>query len=164
MQAIPEDGITGDEPEDEAKTPDERVSIRASDKRISANNELSDSEDEGDGRRDQRSYKNRKRLKQEDNGTTENKPLIEPIVESNSSATVKDSSVVPAAAEKVIKKEDEVPKVEENGGKSPTSTPPKPVVEEATPMETDTPDAKEPAVVSPSSASTTSETKEKPAT
>jgi len=53
--AIPEDAINSEEREDESKVnPDDRISIRASDKRVAAENELSDSEDEGEGRRDQR--------------------------------------------------------------------------------------------------------------
>ena len=56
-QAIPEDAVNEEEDEDEDKThpPDERVSIRASDKRVQGDNEFSDSEDEGEGgRRDER--------------------------------------------------------------------------------------------------------------
>jgi len=53
--AIPEDAINTEDRDDDSKiNPDERVSIRASDKRVAPDNELSDSEDEGDGRRDQR--------------------------------------------------------------------------------------------------------------
>jgi histone deacetylase 1/2 len=52
--AIPEDAINTDDVDEDSKiNPDERVSIRASDKRVSNENELSDSEDE-DGRKDQR--------------------------------------------------------------------------------------------------------------
>ncbi len=53
--AIPEDAINTEDIDEDSKTnPDERVSIRASDKRVANENELSDSEDEGDGRKDQR--------------------------------------------------------------------------------------------------------------
>lgn len=61
MQPIPEDAIN--EPEDEEddgakKDGDERISIRASEKRISNDAEFSDSEDEGEGgRRDQATHK-----------------------------------------------------------------------------------------------------------
>jgi len=50
---IPEDAVNEEEDEDEEKQhpPDERVSIRASDKRVQGDNEFSDSEDEGDGSR-----------------------------------------------------------------------------------------------------------------
>ena len=68
--AIPEDGIA-DESEDEDKVnPDERISIRASDKRVAPDNEYSDSEDEGgDGRRDERTYKLKKKRSGGEDGT-----------------------------------------------------------------------------------------------
>lgn len=63
-QAIPEDAIDVEMEEDEDKqNPEERISIRASEKRIQNENELSDSEDEGDGRKDQRSHKTAKNKK-----------------------------------------------------------------------------------------------------
>jgi len=66
MQAIPEDAINDESDDEDKSNPDERISIRASDKRIAPDNEYSDSEDEGDGRRDQRSFKgNRKRPRTE---------------------------------------------------------------------------------------------------
>ena len=52
--AIPEDAINEDTDDEDKSNPDERISIRASDKRIAPDNEYSDSEDEGDSRRDQR--------------------------------------------------------------------------------------------------------------
>ena len=52
--AIPEDAINEDSDEEDKSNPDERISIRASDKRIAPDNEYSDSEDEGDSRRNQR--------------------------------------------------------------------------------------------------------------
>lgn len=54
MQAIPEDAINDESDDEDKSNPDERISIRASDKRIAPENEYSDSEDEGDSRRDQR--------------------------------------------------------------------------------------------------------------
>lgn len=55
---IPEDGIAEESDDEDKGNPDERISIRASDKRVAPDNEYSDSEDEGgDGRRDERSYK-----------------------------------------------------------------------------------------------------------
>lgn len=57
QQDIPEDTIDlGSEDEDE-QNPDERISIRASEKRIAKDEEFSDSEDEGDGRKDIRDHK-----------------------------------------------------------------------------------------------------------
>lgn len=54
---IPEDAIDQEREDDDKQDPDERISIRASEKRISKEEEFSDSEDEGDGRKDQRSHK-----------------------------------------------------------------------------------------------------------
>ena len=54
MQPIVDDGVPDDADEaedDSAKAADQRVSIRASDKRVSNENEYSDSEDEGEGGR-----------------------------------------------------------------------------------------------------------------
>ena len=63
MQDIPEDAIKEESDEDDHKknNPDERISIRASDKRIACDEEFSDSEDEGEsgGRRNRESYKSR---------------------------------------------------------------------------------------------------------
>lgn len=59
MQAIPEDALNDESNDDEDKeNPDERISIRASDKRIACDEDFSDSEDEGEGgRKDKHSYK-----------------------------------------------------------------------------------------------------------
>ena len=64
MQDIPEDAIkeeSVDEDDPKKNNPDERISIRASDKRIACEEEFSDSEDEGEsgGRRNRESYKSR---------------------------------------------------------------------------------------------------------
>ncbi|GBP66462.1 Histone deacetylase Rpd3 [Eumeta japonica] len=57
VQAIPEDAVN-DESEDEDKVDkDERITQSDKDKRITGDGELSDSEDEGEGRRDNRSYR-----------------------------------------------------------------------------------------------------------
>ncbi|KAK8722458.1 hypothetical protein OTU49_012222, partial [Cherax quadricarinatus] len=61
--AIPEDGVAEESEDEDKASPDERISIRASDKRIAPDNEYSDSEDEGDGRRDERSFKPKKKTK-----------------------------------------------------------------------------------------------------
>ena len=64
IQPIPEDAIDVDMEEDEDKqNSEERISIRASEKRICNENELSDSEDEGDNRKDSRSHKKTKKTK-----------------------------------------------------------------------------------------------------
>ncbi|XP_063968567.1 histone deacetylase 1 [Lytechinus pictus] len=85
MQPIPEDAIPDDsDAEDEAENPDKRISIMAQDKRISRDDEFSDSEDEGEGgRRDHRSHK-AKRSKMEEG------PGKEVDKESKSSDTTKE--------------------------------------------------------------------------
>ena len=57
MQPIPEDAIDQESEDEDKQDGDERISIRASEKRIARDDEFSDSEDEGDGRRDNRSHK-----------------------------------------------------------------------------------------------------------
>lgn len=57
MAPIPEDAIDQESEGDEQQDGDDRISIRASDKRVSKDEEFSDSEDEGDGRKDQRSHR-----------------------------------------------------------------------------------------------------------
>ena len=67
MQEMVDDAIKdeSDDEDDKKNNPDERISIRASDKRIACEEDFSDSEDEGEGgRRNRESYKgSRKRLK-----------------------------------------------------------------------------------------------------
>lgn len=67
--AIPEDGVAEESEDEDKASPDERISIRASDKRIAPDNEYSDSEDEGDGRRDERSFKPKKKTKTDESAT-----------------------------------------------------------------------------------------------
>ncbi|XP_048758089.2 probable histone deacetylase 1-B [Ostrea edulis] len=66
MTAIPEDALNDESGEEEDKeNPDERISIRASDKRVTGEGEYSDSEDEGE-RKDRANYKPKaKRMKTE---------------------------------------------------------------------------------------------------
>ena len=64
--AIPEDGVAEESDDEDKVSPDERISIRASDKRIAPQNEYSDSEDEGDNRRDERSFKKKKAKTEDD--------------------------------------------------------------------------------------------------
>ena len=60
MQAIPEDAIPDDSEDEDKENPDERLSMRATDKRIACDEEFSDSEDEGEGgRTDKQNYKPR---------------------------------------------------------------------------------------------------------
>nr|CAD7454043.1 unnamed protein product [Timema tahoe] len=62
VQAIPEDSVNDSDDDEDKANPDERLTQAALDKRIAPDNEFSDSEDEGEGgRRDQRSFKGRKR-------------------------------------------------------------------------------------------------------
>ena len=79
---IPDDAVkeeSDDEDDTKKNNPDERISIRASDKRIACEEEFSDSEDEGEsgGRRNRESYKGRKRLKpaNNDDGSGDKKPV-----------------------------------------------------------------------------------------
>lgn len=68
MSAIPEDALNDDSEEDDKQNPEERIPIRASDKHIQNEQEYSDSEDEGDGRRDRTNFR-RKKLKPEEMDT-----------------------------------------------------------------------------------------------
>ncbi|XP_013405014.1 probable histone deacetylase 1-B isoform X2 [Lingula anatina] len=66
MTDIPEDALNDEEEDEDKENPDHRISIRASDKRITCEEEFSDSEDEGEGgRRDRVSHK-RKRPKMDE--------------------------------------------------------------------------------------------------
>lgn len=57
LSDIPEDGIAEESEDEDKEDPEERISLRASDKRVAKDEEFSDSEDEGDDRRDVRSHK-----------------------------------------------------------------------------------------------------------
>lgn len=61
--AIVDDGIREESEDEDKVNPDERLPQSLQDKRIAPDNEFSDSEDEGPGgnRRDNRSFKGRKR-------------------------------------------------------------------------------------------------------
>lgn len=73
MADIPEDAVNFESEDDDKANPDERVSIRASDKRIACDEEFSDSEDEGEGpstggnRRHRENHRKRMRLDTTDN-------------------------------------------------------------------------------------------------
>lgn len=75
MQTIPEDAIDVDMEEDEDKQNGEepRISIRSSEKRIANENELSDSEDEGDNRKNTQSHKKVKKTKAAEGASGDNK-------------------------------------------------------------------------------------------
>ncbi|RUS78372.1 hypothetical protein EGW08_013865 [Elysia chlorotica] len=61
MQAIPEDALNDDSGEEDDKAPpDQRISIRQTDKRIACEEEFSDSEDEDGGRKDRRDHKKKR--------------------------------------------------------------------------------------------------------
>lgn len=60
---IPEDAVKEESEDDEKKTPDERMSMRASDKRIACDEDFSDSDDEGEGGRKNRESFKRKKFK-----------------------------------------------------------------------------------------------------
>lgn len=64
MQPIPEDAMDQESEDEDKVNSDERISIRASEKRVACDEEFSDSEDEGDGgRRDNRSHRPKKHRK-----------------------------------------------------------------------------------------------------
>lgn len=95
MQPIPEDALDIEmEDEEEKQNPEERISIRASEKRICNENELSDSEDEGDNRRDNRTYKKPKKSKPENSSLTlsDSKPVVTEKKESEPSSNEKSSN------------------------------------------------------------------------
>lgn len=81
VQAIPEDAINEESDSEDKVDKDERLPQKDLDKRIVPENEFSDSEDEGEGgRRDNRSYKGRKRPrldKQSENKEADEKPKEE---------------------------------------------------------------------------------------
>jgi histone deacetylase 1/2 len=118
MQDVPEDSVkeeSDDEDDKKVNNPDERISIRASDKRIACEEEFSDSEDEGEGgRRNKESFK-RKRLKpeQQNNGASGEKEAEKSEkkegVEKDKPAA---GDVTPAAAAAADKEPKEEPKDE----------------------------------------------------
>ncbi|EEC10597.1 histone deacetylase 1, 2, 3, putative [Ixodes scapularis] len=64
MQPIPEDAMDQESEDEDKVNSDERISIRASEKRVACDEEFSDSEDEGEGgRRDNRSHRPKKHRK-----------------------------------------------------------------------------------------------------
>ncbi|KFP83316.1 Histone deacetylase 1, partial [Acanthisitta chloris] len=74
MQPIPEDAVQEDSGDEEEEDPEKRISIRNSDKRISCDEEFSDSEDEGEGgRKNVANFKKAKRVKTEDEKEEEEK-------------------------------------------------------------------------------------------
>lgn len=91
IQPIPEDSINvemeEEEEEDKEKdkqgTSEERISIRASEKRITNPNELSDSEDESDRRRDVRSLKKTKKVRQENSADKQSAEKEELKIDNN---------------------------------------------------------------------------------
>lgn len=103
MQPIPEDAIDQESDDDDKQDPDERISIRASEKRIAHDEEFSDSEDEGDGRRDVKSHKpsKSKKTKVELNASTN------PNSSLNNATETKDK-----VAEELRKKEKDEPQVD----------------------------------------------------
>lgn len=70
MQPIPEDAMDQESEDEDKVNPDERISIRASEKRVACDEEFSDSEDEGEGRRDNRSHRPKKHRKGPAPGST----------------------------------------------------------------------------------------------
>ncbi|XP_027517260.1 histone deacetylase 1 [Corapipo altera] len=74
MQPIPEDAVQEDSGDEEEDDPEKRISIRNSNKRISCDEEFSDSEDEGEGgRKNVANFKKAKRVKAEEEKEEEEK-------------------------------------------------------------------------------------------
>uniref|UniRef100_H2ZKU8 Histone deacetylase domain-containing protein n=1 Tax=Ciona savignyi TaxID=51511 RepID=H2ZKU8_CIOSA len=72
MQDIPPDAIVSGSDDETVDNPDQRTSIRASDKRIQRPDEYSDSEDEGEGgRKNEESHKKKKRKYMEGDATVQ---------------------------------------------------------------------------------------------
>eukprot|EP00731_Ephydatia_muelleri_P031772 Em0023g279a len=76
-QAIPEDGLPEQEPTED--NPDERISQNDRMKRIARDDEYSDSEDEGDGRRDEQVYGESKRPRVDEHKSLMAKPATSPV-------------------------------------------------------------------------------------
>ena len=76
-QAIPEDGLPEQEPTED--NPDERISQNDRMKRIARDDEYSDSEDEGDGRRDEQVYGESKRPRVDEQKSLMAKPATSPV-------------------------------------------------------------------------------------
>lgn len=83
MQTIPNDSISHSISEEVDNDPEERISVHDSDKHIVPDNEFSDSEDEGDNRRDVTSHEptQPKRQKCDKIDSSDNSLLFQPIVE-----------------------------------------------------------------------------------
>lgn len=98
MQPIPEDAIDQESDDEDKQDPDERISIRASEKRVANDEEFSDSEDEGDGRKNVKSHKQGKPKKVKvgdgegtnNNTDTPDKNSKDDKKEENASEAVKD--------------------------------------------------------------------------
>ncbi|NXC91789.1 HDAC1 deacetylase, partial [Cercotrichas coryphoeus] len=74
MQPIPEDAVQEDSGDEEEDDPEKRISVRNSNKRISCDEEFSDSEDEGEGgRKNVANFKKAKRVKAEEEKEEEEK-------------------------------------------------------------------------------------------
>lgn len=73
MSAIPEDAVNEESEDEDKVNPDQRISIRQTDKRIACEEEYSDSEDEDGDRKDRRDHKKKKQKENEDKSKEANK-------------------------------------------------------------------------------------------
>jgi len=109
-QTIPDDAINEEEEDEDKLNPDERVSIRMSEKRIQRDDEFSDSEDEGDGRKDRSNKKTlgNKKLKSDTNGnvnsTSNNGQLNADKDDKTSDEKAKDEKSTDAEKDKIESK------------------------------------------------------------
>ncbi|NWU00715.1 HDAC1 deacetylase, partial [Urocynchramus pylzowi] len=103
MQPIPEDAVQEDSGDEEEDDPEKRISIRNSNKRISCDEEFSDSEDEGEGgRKNVANFKKAKRVKAEEEKEEEEKKDEK---EEEKAKEEKAAPAAPAAEPKGVKEE-----------------------------------------------------------
>ncbi|CAD5113514.1 DgyrCDS2674 [Dimorphilus gyrociliatus] len=82
MQDVPDDAINT-ESHNDLNNSDQRISIRASDKRIERDEDLEDSEDEGEGRKDQENFKSKRPRLDEDVKKLPKSPVDDKMVEND---------------------------------------------------------------------------------
>lgn len=108
MAPIPEDGVheESDDEDSNPKNADTRISIRASDKRITNDGEYSDSEDEGEGRKDEKNHKSpRKKVR----AVSPVSNLVSDAVKAEENATAVKAQNGAKAAEEPTKEKTEEP-------------------------------------------------------
>ncbi|KAK4336834.1 hypothetical protein RND71_043654 [Anisodus tanguticus] len=108
-QTIPDDALAEEEEDEDKQNPDERISIRASEKRIQRDNEFSDSEDEDGNRKDIRSNKKpigAKKVKTDTNGNLNNNLINNGSMEKDEKSEEKTKDGSPIEIKNEIEKND----------------------------------------------------------